>query len=106
MKKAIVIDILILVLGIPAGLLAAYLAGVREPVFEMIRVALNPISTGILSSSIIQTLVLLGPLFLFFCATILTLASRKQILNYLLASMTSILLAFLVVSTLFVRYGP
>ena len=106
MKRTIIIDAVILTLALPVAVAVAKWLGATQTVWQLAVTALNPFSTGILTSSLEQALILVGPLLVFLCLTILAIIKDKRKTSYLLAVFTSACWAFLMFGTLFVRFGP
>lgn len=106
MKKTVAIDIGIIALALPVAVTVAVCLGASQSLWELSITALNPFCTGILTNSDAQALILVGPLFLFLCLTILAIVKEKLKTSYLCAFLTSACWAFLMFGTIFVRFGP
>jgi hypothetical protein len=106
MKKTITIDIVIIAMSLPVVVTVAILAGASQSVLQLAGTALNPLATGMLTNHFLQALILLGPLLIFLCLTIVAIAKKRNKTSYILATLTSASWAFLMFGTLFVRFGP
>ncbi|MEA3497163.1 MAG: hypothetical protein U9R42_14140 [Bacteroidota bacterium] len=104
MKKIITTNSIIILSAFPITIIISKLFGMKRTVFELLRIVLVK-SQVMLSASLLQTLILLGPILLFFCLTIYATTKEKTKISYLFASLTSISWAFLMLVTLIAYYG-